>query len=148
MRPASRAARAAVLAAAVLAIAACSSGGPGGVGASSGPSTPASRPVVVTFEVAGGERFRVLLTDPADIEVADRLVAGEDAPSIPNGRVVRGETGVNEGFTWSLDPADFEFADVTIEVCDGVPSDVEQGLVTSDRFCPWSAVIADIQPAP
>jgi hypothetical protein len=145
---AARAARAAVLAIAAAILVACSSGGAGGAGSSSAPSAAVGGPVIVTFEVAGGERFRVLLTDPADIEVADRLVAGEDAPSIPNGRVVRGETGVNEGFTWSLDPADFEFADVTIEVCDGVPSDVEQGLVTSDRYCPWSAIIADITPAP
>ena len=128
----------------MLVAAACS-----GAGDASPSAYPAAAgPVVVTFEVAGGERFRVLLTDPADIEIANRLVAGEDAPSIPNGRVVRGETGVNEGFTWSLDPDDFEFADVTIEVCDGIPSDVEQGLVTSDRYCPWSALIADIQPTP
>ena len=50
--------------------------------------------------------------------------------------------------TWSLDPNDFEFAEITIEVCDGIPSDVEAGLVTSDRYCPWSAVIADLKPAP
>ena len=117
--------------------------------AEASPSPSAASAVIVTFEVAGGERFRVLLTDPADIEVANRLAAEDpDAPSIPNGRVMRGETGVNTGFTWSLDPNDFEFADVTIEVCDGVPSDVEQGLVTSDRYCPWSAILADIQPAP
>ena len=117
--------------------------------AEASPSPSAASAVIVTFEVAGGERFRVLLTDPADIEVANRLAAADpDAPSIPNGRVMRGETGVNTGFTWSLDPNDFEFADVTIEVCDGVPSDVEQGLVTSDRYCPWSAILADIQPAP
>ena len=121
--------------------------GCGQAGAS--PSPSAASAVIVTFEVAGGERFRVLLTDAADIEVANRLAAADpDAPSIPNGRVIRGETGVNTGFTWSLDPNDFEFADVTIEVCDGVPSDVEQGLVTSDRYCPWSAILADIQPAP
>ncbi len=143
-RVAARPMRAALLGVVVLVAAACSGAGD----ASPSASAAAAGPVVVTFEVAGGERFRVLLTDPADIAIADRLVAGEDAPSIPNGRVVRGDTGVNEGFTWSLDPNDFEFADVTIEVCDGIPSDVEQGLVTSDRYCPWSAVIADIQPAP
>lgn len=124
-------------------VAACASDG----GASGDPAPPGGS-VVVTFEVAGGERFKVLLTDQADIDVADRLVAGEDAPSIPNGRVLRDTPGVNEPWTWSLDPADFEFADVTIEVCDGLPSDVEAGVVTSDRYCPWSAVIADIQPAP
>jgi hypothetical protein len=120
---------------------ACGSGG-----GSAAPSAGGDG-VIVTFAVAGGERFKVLLTDPADIDIANRLVAGEDAPSIPNGLVVR-ETGVNEGWSWSLDPNDFEFAEVTIEVCDGIPSDVEAGLVTSDRYCPWSALIADIQPAP
>jgi hypothetical protein len=131
-----------LIAAAALGAAACGSGG-----GSPSPSAPAA--VVVTFQTAGDERFRVLLTDPIDIAIANRLAAGDpDAPSIPNGRVIRGETGVNDGFTWSLDPNDFEFADVTIEVCDGVPSDVEAGLVTSDRYCPWSAIVTDIQPAP
>ena len=108
---------------------------------------PADEPVVVTFEVIGGERFKARLTDPADIEVARQLLAGEDAPSIPNGLVVRGVTDVNEGYTWSLDPDDFEFADVTIEVCDGIPSDVEAGLVTSERYCPWSAIVVSVDPA-
>ena len=143
VRATGRGAIAALLLAVTLIGAACAADGD----TSAGPSAAAG-PVVVTFEVAGGARFRVLLTDPADIDVANRLAAGDnEAPGIPNGRVVR-ETGVNEGWSWSLDPEDFEFADVTIEVCDGVPSDVEAGLVTSDRYCPWSALIADIQPAP
>lgn len=111
------------------------------------PSSPSDGPVIATFQVAGGERFRVLLTDPVDITNANRLVAGEDAPSIPNGAVVRGVTSVNEGYSWSLDPDQFEFADVTVEVCDGLPSDVEAGTITSDRYCPWSAIIASLDPA-
>ena len=107
---------------------------------------PDDAPIVVTFEV-GDETFRALLTDPADIAVAHRLLAGEDAPSIPNGLVMR-DTGVNDGWTWSLDPDDLEFADVTMEVCDGTPSDVEAGIVTSERYCPWSAVVVGIEPAP
>jgi hypothetical protein len=107
---------------------------------------PPRDPVIVTFEVAGGERFRALLTDPVDVGVAERLLAGEDAPSIPNGRVIR-ETGVNDGYSWSVDPDDFEFAELTIEGCDGIPSDVEAGVVTSDRYCPWSAVVISIEPA-
>ena len=51
----------------------------------------------MTFEVVEGERFKALLTEPADIDTARRLLAGEDVPSIPDGRVVR-ETGVNEGY--------------------------------------------------
>ena len=114
----------------------------------SGAPPAAGDGVVVTFQTAGDERFRVHLTETADIDIANRLVAGEDVPNIPNGLVLRGVTGVNEGYSWSLDPNDFEFAEVTIEVCDGLPSDVEAGLVTSDRYCPWSALIVDLQPAP
>ena len=102
--------------------------------------------IVVTFEVNEGERFRVLLTDPADQVIANQLLAGAEGPDIPNGRIVR-ETGVNEGWSWSLDPDDFEFADLTTEVCDGEPSDVESGALTSDRYCPWSARVVEIEPA-
>ena len=106
-----------------------------------------SVPVVVTFEVSGGERFRVLLSERDDVENAHGLLAGRNLPSIPNGLVVRGVTDVNEGYSWSLDPADFEWGAVTIEVCDGLPSDVEAGTVTSERYCPWSAVVVEVVPA-
>ncbi|HSL76220.1 MAG TPA: hypothetical protein VK867_04700 [Candidatus Limnocylindrales bacterium] len=117
------------------------------IGACGGGATPpaADAPVIVTFEVVD-ERYKVLLTEPADIDTARRLLAGEDVPSIPNGRIVR-ETGVNEGYGWSIDPNDIEFGDVTIEVCDGLPSDVEMGIVTGDRYCPWSAVVLGVEPA-
>ena len=107
---------------------------------------PSSGSVVVTFEV-NDERFKALLTEPADVDIARRLLAGDDVPSIPNGRVLR-ETGVNAGYSWSIDPADIEFADVTIEACDGLPSDVEAGTISGDRYCPWSAVVVAIEPAP
>lgn len=108
-------------------------------------TAPPDEPIVVTFEVED-EAFRALLTDPTDIAIAHGLLAGEDVASIPNGLVLR-RTGVNEGWSWSMDPGDFEFADVTMEVCDGLPSDVEAGLVTSERYCPWSAVVVAIEPA-
>lgn len=119
-----------------------------GCGASdvASPSPAPDQPVVVTFAVNDGDRFRVLLTEPSDIGAAHRLFAGEEGPDIPNGRIVR-ETGVNEGWSWSLDPNDFEFADLTTEVCDGEPADVESGDLTSDRYCPWSAVVVAIEPA-
>lgn len=111
------------------------------------PAPPAPTPgIVVTFEVNDGERFRVLLTDPADQAIANQLLVGVEGPDIPNGRIVR-KTGVNEGWSWSLDPDDFEFADLTTEVCDGEPSDVESGALTSERYCPWSARVVEIQPA-
>ncbi len=118
----------------------------GGCGSPDQASGNPSAPVVVTFEVVD-QRFKVLLTDPADIDTARRLLAGEDVPNIPNGRIVR-ETGVNEGYSWSLDPNDIEFAEVTVEVCDGLPSDVETNVISGDRYCPWSAVVLGVEPAP
>jgi hypothetical protein len=127
-----------LLAVALLILGACGSG--------TDASGDADAPVIVTFEVVD-ERYKVLLTEPTDIDTARRLLAGEAVPSIPNGRVIR-ETGVNEGYSWSIDPDDIEFGDVTIEVCDGLPSDVEMGVVTGDRYCPWSAVVLEVEPAP
>src|SRR5688572_13110874 len=110
--------------------------------------TPDSGFVVVTFQVIA-EQYRILLTDPADIAIAQRLLAGDDtAPRIPNGLIVRDETSVNEGWSWSIDPDSLEFADMTTEVCDGLPSYVEDGSLSGDYFCPWSAEIIAIDPQP
>jgi hypothetical protein len=105
--------------------------------------TPEQKGVVVTLRVED-EEYKIRLTDPADTENARKLLAGEEAPSIPNGVVVRGDPGVNVGYSWHIDPDSVEFADLTTEVCDGRPSDVEKGVITSDRYCPWSAEVIAI----
>ena len=120
--------------------------GCGGV-APSGQPAPTPVGVVVTVRVADAEEYRIRLTDPDDIGVARKLLAGETAPGIPNGRVVRGEPDVNVGYSWHIDPDSVEFADVATEVCDGRPSDVEKRVITSDRYCPWSAKVVAITPA-
>jgi hypothetical protein len=94
-----------------------------------------------------GEEYRILLTDADDIAIAQRLLAGDEAASIPSGLIVRGQTGVNTGYSWSIDPGSVEFADMTIEVCDGLPSHVEDGTLEGDRYCPWSAEVVSIEPA-
>ena len=105
------------------------------------PTTP-SRGVLVTFQVAD-ERLRVHLLDHRQIDAAHHAANGGPA-RIPNGRVVAG-TGVNVGWSWHLE--DVEFAEVTTEVCDGRPSDVEREGVTfgAGRFCPWIARVISIQ---
>jgi len=104
--------------------------------------------VVVTLRVGRSETYRVLLTDPADIAIARQLLSGEEAPTIPNGRILRdGDGGVNTGWSWHIDPASFEWAEVTTEVCDGLPSFVEDGTLTGPWFCPWSAVVVEIEDA-
>jgi hypothetical protein len=104
--------------------------------------------VVVTLRVAEAEAYRMRLTDPDDIAIARKLLMGEVAPRIPNGRVVRGDPDINVGYSWHIDPASVEFADTTTEVCDGRPSDVEKDTITSDWYCPWSAQVVAIAPAP
>jgi len=119
--------------------------GCGGIAPSGQPAlTPGG--VVVTVRVADAEEYRLRLTDPQDISIAQKLLAGESAPRIPNGRVVRGEPDVNVGYSWHIDPDSVEFADTTTEICDGRPSDVEKRAITSDRYCPWSAKVVAIMP--
>jgi hypothetical protein len=106
--------------------------------APNGPSPGA----LVTFAVAG-ETFRVSLTSAEAVAAARAAQRGGPA-RIPNGRIVPG-TQVNTGWSWHLE--DVEFAEFTIELCDGRPSDVEREGVAfgGGRFCPWSATILRIQ---
>ena len=57
---------------------------------------------------------------------------------------------MNEGWSWSLDPADFEFAELTTEVCDGNPSDVESGVADERSLLPvvGASVVGDPSPRP
>jgi len=105
------------------------------------PSAP-SAAAVVTFNVAN-EVFRVSLTSAEQIAAARAAQNGGRA-NIPNGRIVSG-TQVNSGWSWHLE--DVSFAETTIEVCDGRPSDVErQGTAFGGgRFCPWTATVVRIE---
>jgi hypothetical protein len=103
--------------------------------------------VVVTIRV-GDEEYRVLLTDPDDIATAEDLAAGDRDQLIPVGTIVRTDDGgVNTGYSWHIDPASFEWAELTMELCDGRPSFVQDGTLTSDIFCPWSGVVVSLEPA-
>ena len=99
---------------------------------------------VVTFLVAGSEQYKIEITDPANLEIARNLLAGNEDPKIPNGIVIRDDPSVNEGYSWHIDPDSLEFADMTTEVCDGLPSDVENEIITSDYYCPWAAEVVAI----
>ena len=76
-----------------------------------------------------------------------KLANGDDAPSIPNGAIVH-ETGVNDGWSWSIDPTDFDFSDVVDADCQTSPQEIEDGTFEGDRFCPWSAIVVALVPAP
>jgi hypothetical protein len=104
--------------------------------------TQPSGSAIVTFRVVD-ETFRVRLTTAAQVEAARAAMSGGRA-KIPNGRIVAG-TDVNTGWSWHLE--DVEFAEFTIELCDGRPSDVEREGVRfgGGRYCPWSAVVVEIR---
>ena len=108
--------------------------------ADDGPDNAAPGAAVATIQVVD-ETFKVELSTPELIEYADKLLAGEAVAGIPLGTVVRDDPGVNVPRSWHIDPATLEFADMTIEVCDGLPSFVEDGTATSDQYCPWSAKV-------
>jgi len=126
--------RLAVAAPLLLFLAACD-----GTKTPTGPSTGS----VAVLEV-GGETFRIALNTPQQLAAAQSAMAGGSA-RIPNGRIVAG-TDVNIGWSWHLE--DVTFAQATIEVCDGRPSDVERLGVSfgAGRFCPWSATVLRIDP--
>ena len=109
----------------------------GGDDSPTGPSSGA----IVTFAVAG-ETFRVALTTPEQVAAARAAQSGA-AARIPTGRVVAG-TQVNTGWNWHLE--EVTFAEVTIELCDGRPSDVQREGVQfgGGRFCPWTATVVRI----
>jgi hypothetical protein len=72
------------------------------------------------------------------------MLAGEEVPLIPTRVIVRGGASVNEGYSWHIDPETLEFAGFTTKVCDGLPSDVEQEILASDRCFPWAAEVIAI----
>jgi hypothetical protein len=106
-------------------------------------TTSANRHPVATFQVVD-ETYKIELVTPELVAHAEALLAGEDVAAIPLGTVVRDDPGVNAPWSWHIDPATLQFADITIEVCDGLPSYVEDGTVTSPDYCPWSATIIAI----
>jgi hypothetical protein len=106
--------------------------------------------VLATFDV-GDERFRAWVTSTATIEQLFALREGTSQANIPIGPVRRGsgEDGHNAPWSWHLDPAETSMAEATIELCDGLPSFVEENLdawiETVGFYCPWGAELAALE---
>ena len=114
-------------------------------GCDESPTSP-SGVAVVTFQVVA-EQFRVRLTTEDQLQAARAAQAGGRA-QIPVGRIVAG-AGLNTGWSWHLE--DLTFAEVAIEVCDGLPSHVERAggpAFAQGTYCPWSARVVDIRTSP
>lgn len=103
--------------------------------------TAPGEPPTFVVEVSG-ERFRVQVTDPVEIQrFHARILTGSEAPI--SGDLLPGTGGFNAPWHWHLDPTTVHVADLTMEVCDGRPSMVEDDLDywfdSVGRFCPWGA---------
>lgn len=101
---------------------------------------------IATVRVDGdaAEFFQVRLSAAEDIAAAEANLAG--AGTHLNGRVVRTGPDVNAGYPWHLDPADVQFVERSMDMCDGLPSRVtaEPGY---SRYCPWRASVVGLRPA-
>lgn len=106
--------------------------------------------IVATFDV-NGETFRVWVTNPDTIAQIFALHAGDSLANIPAGPVGYGpgQAGHNLPWSWHLDPELVEMAEMTIELCDAMPSYVEENVTefveVVGAYCPWSAQLVSIE---
>ncbi|MEE9217912.1 MAG: PQQ-dependent sugar dehydrogenase [Acidobacteriota bacterium] len=98
---------------------------------------------LITFSVVN-ETLSVWITDDTFIDRALQLLdAGET--QVPLFQALVDGPDCDPQWSWHVDPQQVSFADFTIEVCDGLPSDIEQNkeywLETVGSYCPWSGVV-------
>ncbi len=114
----------------------------------SGPRSPLSGGLLVTFD-ASGEVYKIFVMDDVTIDQVLAVQRGESRATIPNGRVIEGSVPYNKPWTWHIDPKDIQMVEVSAELSDGRPSDVEADVKywtnTVKRFSPWNARIVKVE---
>ena len=90
------------------------------------------------------EQFRVRIEDPYEIAQARALIGTNNTVNV-TGQILRGHGGFNTGYSWHLKPSSVALVDLSIELCDGMPSYVEENVGyyvdTVKQYCPWGARI-------
>lgn len=115
-----------------------------------GTDAPQNPPGSVTFllrmrDQPESESFRVAIRSPEVIAKARAQLAlpADQRRLFINGRLQAGNGGHNTGWSWHL--TDANLVELTMELCDGRPSEVERELnywLTSvKQFCPWSSYV-------
>ena len=101
------------------------------------------------FDRTGAEDF---LAKTADPELIDKITAELQNPPDQrflhiHGRIDRGNGGYNLDWSWHFIPGEWDLAEMSIEVCDGTPSYVEENLddwlAMQDAFCPWDSYVKE-----
>jgi hypothetical protein len=115
-----------------------------GAGCDEAPTEPSPNDAVFRVQACQNQQFNVRITNPGVIQEAEQLIGAADQ-RILTGELRAGSGLFNRPYSWHMDPATVDFADLTIEVCDGCPNDVQQNLDywlnTVGRFCPWTSRI-------
>jgi hypothetical protein len=100
----------------------------------------------VSFSIAG-ESLSVWVTNGVFIDRAKELLA-TGGRQVPVFNTLVDGADCDPQWSWHPDPQDVEFADATIELCDGRPSYVEANkdywINTVGSFCPWSAIVTAV----
>jgi hypothetical protein len=105
-------------------------------------------PSVSEFLVTvGSESFVLRASDPETARRAMGNLRGENQ-MFPIGPLRPGDGGFNAPWSWHFDPEAVRFTELAIELCDGTPSYVEAHLADFPSYCPWSARVAALRPAP
>jgi hypothetical protein len=91
------------------------------------------------------EQFTMLVTDPATIQLAIANFEGKNQMH-PTGSVMPGNGGFNQPWDWHYVPESVRMAEISIEVCDGLPSYVNTHLndFIAVGYCPWSGKILKV----
>lgn len=103
--------------------------------------------VFATFDVVG-ERFSIWITNEEAVRTALLMWRTGASSKHPNGRLVCGDSQFNAPWSWHIDGSTVVLADVSIELCDGVPTHVETGPCSrfgNGSFCPWSAKLVELR---
>lgn len=128
---------------AILIAAGCSSSGERGTA-----SSERSFLFGMRSDTTGAEDFIAATSDPDVISMVLLELQKADAERtlMINGAIDRGNKG-NKNWSWHFKSEDWALAEISVEECDGLPSDVEQNLDywvdTVKRFCPWTSFVKE-----
>lgn len=127
-----------------LLLAGCAANNPGGV------KLRSNQPH--DFVVQVNQEFFVLrLIDPKSVMLARKRISGAAPQGIVSGKLADTDGGFNvdpdskTAWSWHLIPETVKFPQLSMEVCDGRPADVENNkqhwLNDVKMYCPWQAKI-------
>ncbi len=104
--------------------------------------------ILVTFDVTG-EQYSIFMTSKETIKEVYALQEGKSRATIPNGKLIKGSVPYNKPWNWHIDPQNVVMTQLSIELYNGLPSNIEQDLdywvYWIQRYAPRSAKIIEVK---